>query len=48
MVVTIVRGMEAGGDMNCGPEYQQLLNATRDGFIDEVRATVEGRQPRSG
>ena len=29
--------LQAGGDLNCGPEYALILNATLDGFISEPR-----------
>ena len=29
--------LQAGGDLNCGPEYALILNATLDGFVSEPR-----------
>jgi len=31
-----VAALRAGGDINCGPEYELLLNATQDGLADEA------------
>ena len=34
-----VAALRAGGDINCGPEYQLLLNATLDGLLQEEELT---------
>jgi beta-glucosidase len=34
-----VVALRAGGDINCGPEYQLLLNATADGWLSEDELT---------
>ena len=31
-----VVALQAGGDINCGPEYELLLNATNDGILSEI------------
>ena len=31
-----VAALRAGGDLNCGPEYALLLNATQDGLLSEA------------
>jgi beta-glucosidase len=36
--------VKAGGDINCGPEYSQLLNATAHGFISEAELDVSVRR----
>jgi beta-glucosidase len=36
--------VKAGGDINCGPEYSQLLNATKHGFITEAELDVSVRR----
>ena len=32
--------VKAGGDINCGPEYAQLVNATKHGFVTEADLDV--------
>ena len=36
--------VKAGGDLNCGPEYSQLINATAHGFITEAELDVSVRR----
>jgi beta-glucosidase len=36
--------VKAGGDINCGPEYSQLENATKHGFISEAELDVSVRR----
>ena len=36
--------VKAGGDINCGPEYSQLVNATQHGFITEAELDVSIRR----
>jgi beta-glucosidase len=36
--------VKAGGDINCGPEYSQLVNATKHGFISEAELDVSVRR----
>ena len=36
--------VKAGGDINCGPEYSQLVNATKHGFITEKELDVSIRR----
>jgi len=36
--------VKAGGDINCGPEYSQLVNATKHGFITEAELDVSVRR----
>ena len=42
VVQATAAALKAGGDINCGPEYALLLNATADGFVteDEIDVSV--------
>ena len=39
-----ISAVKAGGDINCGPEYSQLVNATKHGFITEAELDVSVRR----
>ena len=44
VVQATAAALKAGGDINCGPEYALLLNATADGFVTEDEIDVSVRR----